>query len=267
MGTTVYSSKPELQAIDVELLGKPIHAVRDNLTAIIDAASLSLTNTLQDWLKTHHVNVTLQSVTLQTFNANTNRNPNACAQRHLEGGLAYVQLDDALLVALADRFYRAALTRTEAVLTSSDLRLQERISKVVASWIAPSNMWAPCAFEYPHGMGLRATLDIEMGEVHGQLILDLESQLIDTLIAQLGLQHDRLLTDEFNQALNHTPVRLNVLLSRKTLPLSEVLSLAPNDILPIELLNTVPVSIGNELLFHGRVADQEGQLVVILNHD
>ncbi len=49
--------------------------------------------------------------------------------------------------------------------------------------------------------------------------------------------------------------------------LSDVVSLKPDDIMPIELLNTVPVSIGNQPLFTGRIAEQDGQLVLIFNPD
>ena len=49
--------------------------------------------------------------------------------------------------------------------------------------------------------------------------------------------------------------------------LSDVVGLQPDDILPIELLNTVPVSISNQTLFSGRVAEQDGQLVLIFNPD
>ncbi|MFD2015080.1 hypothetical protein ACFSJQ_03225 [Vibrio olivae] len=46
-----------------------------------------------------------------------------------------------------------------------------------------------------------------------------------------------------------------------------MLTLQPNDILPIELLAKAPVSIGTQHLFSGRVADQDGQLVLIFNDD
>ncbi|MCA2464993.1 MULTISPECIES: FliM/FliN family flagellar motor switch protein, partial [Vibrio] len=59
----------------------------------------------------------------------------------------------------------------------------------------------------------------------------------------------------------------NVVLSKKTMALSDVVSLKPDDIMPIELLNTVPVSIGNHPLFPGGIADQDGQLVLIFNPD
>lgn len=267
MGMTVYSSKPELPAIDVELLGKPIHAVRDNLTTLIETACLSLSNALQSWLNTHQVNVTLDDVALHTFYATQTDAEQMSALRHQDQGMVFLHIEPAMLVALSDRFYRAAIARQEPNLTSSDLRLQERIAARAANWIAPQEMWQPCAFEQASGMGLRASFTVEVAECRGRMTLDLESQLIETLIRQLDLAPAEQGSQRFLDRLHTTPVQLNVLLSRKRLPLSDVLALTPNDILPIELLGNCPVSIGNQTLFHGRVAEQDGQLVVILNHD
>ncbi|MDD1781886.1 FliM/FliN family flagellar motor switch protein [Enterovibrio sp. ZSDZ35] len=267
MVMTAPSSKPELQAVDLELLGKPIHTIRDNLESIIHASCLTLSNALQSWLKSSLVEVTLNGVNLHTFqNGNIEKN-NVTTLRHIGGGTAYLNIDPALLVALADRFYGASIERSEPILTSSDLRLQERVAKLVSQWIAPEEMWTFSPYEFANGMGLNADFTIQFGKKTGRLSLILEGKLIHSLIEQLGLERPTHLGDAFNEKLAATPVKLNVLLSRKTLPLSDVLSLSPNDILPIELLNTVPVSIGGEQLFTGRVAEQDGQLVLILNHD
>ena len=91
--------------------------------------------------------------------------------------------------------------------------------------------------------------------------------MVNTLTKQLKLQNSEPLYEPFCQSLTSTPVKLNVLLSKKELPLSDLISLQPNDVLPIELLSNVPVSIGDEHLFNGRVAEKEGQLVLIINQD
>ncbi|MBE3696425.1 FliM/FliN family flagellar motor switch protein, partial [Vibrio parahaemolyticus] len=82
-----------------------------------------------------------------------------------------------------------------------------------------------------------------------------DTHLIQTLIEQLELQSNGDLYEPFCHSLESTPVRLNVVLSKKTMALSDVVSLRPDDIMPIELLNTVPVSIGNQPLFTGRIAE------------
>lgn len=257
----------ECKAVSVELLGKPIHSVRENLALFLAPFSLTLRHSLQSWLKTNDVDVRFRNIELHTFHLNDIDKETLSTFRHQDGGFAYVHLDTPTLIALSDRFYGASVARSNSVLTTSDKRLQARIGKLVIGTIAPDVMWSENEFEPGQGMGLRATLDIQLGEQSGQLTLDIEGSLISTLIEELGLQTQQDLSSAFTQSLETTPVRLNVLLSRKTLPLSDVLRLAPNDILPIELLTNVPVSIGNEQLFTGRVAEQDGQLVLTLNHE
>nr|WP_157490737.1 FliM/FliN family flagellar motor switch protein [Enterovibrio coralii] len=264
---TAPSSKPEFQSVDLELLGKPIHTVRDNLEAIIHASCLSLSNALQSWLKSSLIEVTLNSVALHTFQNGNVEKSHVTTMRHSGNGTAYLSIEPNLLVSLADRFYGATIERAEPILTSSDIRLQERIAKLVTAWIAPEEMWTVSPYEFANGMGLQARFTIQFGQKTGHFSLTLEGKLIHSLIEQLGLERPTNVGEAFNDKLTTTSVRLNVLLSKKTLPLSDVLSLSPNDILPIELLNTVPVSIGNEQLFTGRVAEQDGQLVLILNDD
>jgi flagellar motor switch/type III secretory pathway protein FliN len=108
---------------------------------------------------------------------------------------------------------------------------------------------------------------VTSGEHNGELTVFFDNRLVQTLINQLDLQSNENLKPQFYESLKTTPVRLNVLLSKKTMTLSEVLSLSPQDILPIDLLSSPPVSIGNTHLFTGRVAEQDGQLVLILNQD
>lgn len=99
------------------------------------------------------------------------------------------------------------------------------------------------------------------------LYIVLDSELIQTLVSELELTANPELAGEFCQALHTTPVKLDVQLSKNVMPLTQVLTLKPDDILPIELLNHAPVKIGKQTLFTGRVAEQDGQLVLILNED
>ncbi|WP_325893162.1 FliM/FliN family flagellar motor switch protein [Grimontia sp. NTOU-MAR1] len=261
------NTKPQFEAVSVELLGKPIHSVRENLEGFLAPFALTLRHSLQSWLKNNQVDVRFQGVELHTLRLDDIDKETLSTFKHDDGGFAYVHLDAATLIALSDSFYGASVARSNTVLTASDKRLQERIGKLVIGTIAPDEMWTQSEFEPGYDMGLRATLDIQFGEHSGQLTMDIEGNLIRTLIEELGLQSEKDLSDAFSQSLATTPVRLNVLLSKKTMPLSDVLDLAPNDILPIELLTNVPVSIGNEQLFTGRVAEQDGQLVLTLNHE
>ncbi|MDF2152621.1 flagellar motor switch protein FliM [Vibrio sp. CAU 1672] len=261
------SSPSNVKLLDVELLGKPIHIIRDKLASLLSESCGSLTSELQNWLKINKVEAQLVSVELHTFSPSEMTKAETSAYRHQNGGLAFVHTDNALLIKLADRFYGASVDRTSETLTSSDQRLQDRISKHIVQWLAPENMWSGCDFEPAMGVGIHVELDIRLHDYHGKLHFKLDGHLIQTLIEQLELPSPTNLYQPFCRTLETTPVRLNVTLSKKQMALNDVIDLQPNDILPIDLLNTVPVSIGNQTLFSGRVAEQDGQLVLIFNHD
>ncbi len=49
------------------------------------------------------------------------------------------------------------------------------------------------------------------------------------------------------------------------MPLDQVLQLKPGDVFDIDLIQSSPISIGQEHLFNGHVAEQNGQLILIIN--
>lgn len=260
-------SIPNYQPLSVESLGKPIHVIRDKLEELISSSCNNLTFQLQSWLKSNQIDTHLSAVSLHCFANNEMENSTTSTLKHDAGGKVFVHCDKATLIKLADSFYGAHVDRTEATLSNSDLRLQDRIGQLITQWLAPKEMWTAAEFELTLGTGLYAKIDIQLNDHHGSLHIKLDEQLVKTLTEQLDLQPNDTLYDSFCHSLKATPVRLNVLLSQKRMPLSELLSLKANDILPIELLSNAPVSIGDQHLFNGRVAEKEGQLVLIINHD
>ncbi|NNN44302.1 MULTISPECIES: FliM/FliN family flagellar motor C-terminal domain-containing protein [Vibrio] len=255
------------QILNVELLGKPIHIIREKLFDLISESCNGLTHELQKWLKTNQIESQLQAVELHSFSPAEMEAAHTSTLRHQAGGLIYIHTDTALLITLADRFYGAPVARTTLSLTSSDIRIQEKISKLMGDWLAPSHMWQHDHFQPTSGIGLDVQITVTLNECVGLIHLKLDGQLIQTLIDQFELQSQSDLTLPFKTALMSTPVRLNAILAKKTMPLSEVIQLQAEDILPIELLNNVPLSIGNQTLFSGRVAENDGQLVLIFNQN
>ncbi len=260
-------SEQELQALNVELLGKPINVIREKLEAIMMDMCHGLTHQLQNWLKTDQVNVTLQQINLHMLAPSELAQNKTSTLRHDAGGHIYVYTAPELLLKLSDRFYGASVDRADVPLTSSDFRFQERLGKYISGWVAPEKTWKTTHFEPSHGVGIKTVLTLTLDEKHYEFYVELDSLFVHTLVEELELQPRKDLGALFNKSLTATPVKVNVLLSKKTLALSDVLTLQPNDILPIELLAKAPVSIGTQHLFSGRVADQDGQLVLIFNDD
>ncbi|MEF2509410.1 FliM/FliN family flagellar motor switch protein [Vibrio mimicus] len=255
----------DVGTLDVELLGKPIHIIREKLIGVISESCISLTHELQNWLKTSKVEAKLNIVDLHTFLPLEMEKCQTSTYQHQNGGRVFVHADNVVLIKLADRFYGANEERDSTKLTNSDLRIQERISKLIITKLAPDDMWAISDFAPTNGVGLHAELIIQFDGFAGRVHLKLDSNLIQTLVEQLELQPNTDLYQPFCHSLKSTRVRLNVELIKKIMPLSDIVSLKPGDIFSIELPSDIPISIGHQPLFSGRIAERDDQLVLILN--
>ncbi|PNH95445.1 FliM/FliN family flagellar motor switch protein [Vibrio diazotrophicus] len=267
MSELIENLNTDVKPLNVELLGKPIHIVREKLAKIINDSTNGLITELQSWLSGPYIDINIKSVEIFEL-SNLSFNMKTVSQyNHESGGSLFINLDDKSLIRFSDRFYGTDIERKQTVITSSDKRLQDRIGKLISQWVAPKEMWRTSGEDVAFGTGIKVDLSVTSGEHNGELAVFFDNRLVQTLINQLDLQSNENLKPQFYESLKTTPVRLNVLLSKKTMTLSEVLSLSPQDILPIDLLSSPPVSIGNANLFTGRVAEQDGQLVLILNQD
>ena len=254
------------QSLNIELLGKPIHRVKNKLEDEFKRSSHSLRQAIQSWLNSSDVDVTIQTITINSDNHQYHDFESISAMQHETGGHLSIHLSNLLLIHLADQFYGASIERTTDELSASDLRLQERIAKLISTWIAPMEHWHSSQAIPHQGTGIVATLAITYhhptsGNMTANLAIQLDSVLVQTLADELTQAPNPHIASDFQHVLQATPVRLNVQLSQTQLPLTQVLRLQPDDILPINLLTNVPVHIGKERLFTGRVAEQDGQLV------
>lgn len=252
--------------LDVELLGKPIHKIRDDLTRLLNQSVPDITLHIQHWARVSDFSLEFKSISTVRC-CETAPDYYSSIFCHQQQGLLRLSMTQSLLMALSDRFYGADIARkAEGIpsLSSSDKRLQQRIGHLFAKVIAPEDMWRQTESQLAPGAGLQAQYTVSFGDHQGELWLELDATLIQTLLQELAPAHTQPIQPRFHTALTQTPVHLTAVLSRKTMPLDQVLSLKPDDILPIELLNQVPVTIGHEQLFNGRIAEQNGQLVLIL---
>ncbi|WP_114787895.1 FliM/FliN family flagellar motor switch protein [Vibrio tetraodonis] len=260
-------SIPDFQTLGVESLGKSIHIIRDKLDYLISSSCNILTYELQNWLKSYNIKCNINIVSLHTFSVDEMNKSVISTFSHQSGGKIFTSIDTPTLIKFADSFYATKLERSCSELSNSDLRLQEKVGTIIATWLAPQKMWTRCEFEPAQGTGLYASISINFDDHQGNIHIKLDEALVDTLTQELDLQPKESMYLPFCQSLESTPVKLNALLCQKRMLLSELLSLKPKDILPVELLSSVPVSIGQQHLFNGTVADNDGQLVLILNHD
>ncbi len=195
----------DINLLDVELLGKPIHIIREKLEILISESCSSLTNELQNWLSSNKVEASLVSVELHRFSPTLLDKDQTSTYQHQDEGMVYVHGDSQTLIKLADRFYGATTERSSTSLTASDLRLQERISRIITNWLAPQEMWQLCEYETPRGIGLHAELSIAFEDYQGTIHLKLDSAMIQTLIEQLEMHSDADLYQPFCRSLESTP--------------------------------------------------------------
>ncbi|AUI88781.1 flagellar motor switch protein FliM [Vibrio azureus] len=257
----------EVKTLDVELLGKPIHIIRDKLEKMILDSCSTLTNELQRWVQKNSLDVELNSVSIQKLHHDAVNKEHFSTFAHQLGGLVNVYFEPNTLLRLADCFYDNTNERPSSHVTTSDVRIQERIGRLVLSFLAPQEMWQSGLYESAQEIGIEITLVIRIDNNKGLFKVTLSNALIQTLLKQLSLSTEHDLSEPFCHALQGTPIRLNVTLAKKQMILSDVINLKPDDIIPIELFNSAPVHIGHHSLFTGHVADQNGQLVLILNPD
>lgn len=252
--------------LNVELLGKPIHIIKDELANILSNSLLGLTDQIQKWVKTHELTMSVTSIDFQSPKQGQHA---AFTVAHNDGGMMNFRCSAPLLIVLADRFYHSSVNRLNSAksqtITTSDLRLQERIGRLFSAQIAPENMWQACDNSLSDDIGLVIQLSVTCEETIGDIIICIDSALIQTLTSVIGLQPTSELNALFSQQLESTKVKLNTVLCERQMPLDQVLQLKPGDIFDIDLLQSSPISIGQEHLFNGHVAEQNGQLVLIIN--
>src|SRR5690606_14925781 len=92
------------------------------------------------------------------------------------------------------------------------------------------------------------------------IFLYLDTQLVDELTARLASPSGPAPSVDPRQHILHLPVRLHCVVAALQMPLTQVLGLRPNDILPIRLQERSEVRINQQKLFRGTVFEEDGAL-------
>jgi flagellar motor switch protein FliM len=92
------------------------------------------------------------------------------------------------------------------------------------------------------------------------IFLYLDTVLVDELTTRLSNPTGPLQAINPSQHIFHLPVRLQCVVAALQMPLSQVLALRPEDILPIRLQERSDVRINQQKLFRGTVFEEDGAL-------
>ncbi|WMI97626.1 FliM/FliN family flagellar motor switch protein [Pseudomonas chlororaphis subsp. aurantiaca] len=96
--------------------------------------------------------------------------------------------------------------------------------------------------------------------VRSSIFLYLDAQVIDELTRHLAEDIPALLTEPPAHRVSQLPVRLDCVLARTQMPLTDVLGLKLDDILMVRLLDRCEVHIKQQKLFHGAISEDDGSL-------
>ncbi len=315
------TNKSKSQKIDIQFLGKPIQIIKENLSIQLEQHCILLKQAFSTWLRGKSCQVHLKSVNFYDFSTYQHSVHSSALQNLINispifadlnadnkkilsiqkqplinqsqhSGLSYCSIDPALLICLSDHFYNDELRKKTDTFSQSDLRIQSKIHQLIATSIAPGNMWREHPYERSYDTGINAVLSVTITDdaigkilnnqypdnqdpdntlgssthlITGEINLFLDHQLIETLISKMDLPKPENLNARFQQRLTDTPVTLNVVLTKKVMSLSQAMTLKAKDIIPIDLANKADVIIGDQVLFSGRIAESDGQLVVSLH--
>lgn len=259
------SQNEQYPAVNIELLGKPIHIIREQLEQLFNQAQAGLVLQLSKWTKSADIKLTLQQVSFN-HQASDNHSFFESILQYQQHGLLQLQISQTALLYISDCFYDELNSQQQRAITSSDFRLLQRISALFASVLAPSEMWQETEQKLDYQQGLTASFKLTINHSHEIINVNINDELIQVLIQQLNLQASPLNPADLEQVLVDTPLILQATLLRKKMSLQQVCQLQADDILPIELMTQVPISIGGIPLFSGRVTEQNGQLAVLIKN-
>ncbi|WP_462384489.1 FliM/FliN family flagellar motor switch protein [Pseudomonas sp. Marseille-QA0892] len=92
------------------------------------------------------------------------------------------------------------------------------------------------------------------------IFIYLDTQLADELIARLAGPAPARMPSNPEDSIKHLPVTLECIVAAAQMPLSEVLSLAPNDVLLMRPLDRYEIRVAGQKLFRGTVFEEDGGL-------
>ncbi|MGE4431719.1 MAG: flagellar motor switch protein FliM [Sphingobium sp.] len=200
-------------------------------------------------------------------------------------GMILVRLDPAMTWALVDRFYGGAGTRPAPdrnEFTPSEERLVARLSDgvmkaLIHSWadLLPMEM-APVARETdPQVLALTDTHEAMMSQSFAVQIGAQAEWTIELLYPQVALRQlepllathspdemahrDPLWQARLARQMGDINLPARTVLTRPTLTLAELFNLKNGDVIPVNIGGSVPLFVGNRLIAHGSIGEQNGR--------
>ncbi|WP_241608375.1 FliM/FliN family flagellar motor switch protein [Rosenbergiella australiborealis] len=251
----------------VSQLGKPWHKLSEHINKNYDNFDAGLS---RYFLTKFRINTALATI---AFSLEENKK---CHQLYAcSAGKIAFEIERPLLLRLLHDFYGVAdcpASPNTIEITQTELRLQERLGDEVSKiFLTPEVIGLPITLQPLHNQQHSHwawSLSFQLrGYPQGGITLRFDHQLIDHILSALRQESEQLppsaLTDgQLEQQLRRVPFTLQAQLASVETTLERLLALNIDDVLPIFLNESIPVTLGDEVLFHATVSEHQGQLVL-----
>jgi len=251
----------------VSQLGKPWHKLAEHINKNYDNFDVSLG---RYFLNKFRINTSLANINFSIEEHKKCHQIYSCSA----GKIAF-EIDRPLLLRLLHDFYGVTDSSDIAnadEITQTELRLQERLGDEISQ-----------IFLTPEVLGLPVTLQPHHNQQHSHWAWSLSLQLRHYPQGAITLRFDHPLIDHILNGLRHAneqnasapihdgqlehrlrrvPFTLNVQLASCEITLERLLALKVDQVVPIFLNESVPVTLGDEVLFQAKVSEHQGQLVL-----
>ncbi|ASK77604.1 hypothetical protein CF386_00095 [Paraphotobacterium marinum] len=270
MGKIILDDKEKkLPKLQNEYLGHSIHIIKNKLITIFNTERPSIKKDIKQSLN-QTINVSVDEITIEHQSDILNFLTHSPSYlKHQLQGFASGYMSKKVLLFFSDHFYQSDVFRiSNAPITNSDLRFQEKITKVLLSYIAPKDMWEVSKPKADTGLGLKITFNIECEQLQDQMVVFLDSKIISVLEKETDILMPReKIIQCLHKNLETIPIKVSATLTQKSMKLSDVLKLKENDIIETDLFSSIPIHVGSSQLFEGKIVEKDKQLIIVIQQE
>ncbi|MBT0725225.1 hypothetical protein HH682_12510 [Rosenbergiella sp. S61] len=251
----------------VSQLGKPWHKLAEHINKNYDNFDVNLS---RYFLNKFRINTSLANI---IFSIEENKK---CHQIYsCSAGKIAFEIDRPLLLKLLHDFYGVTDSpelSDASEITQTELRLQERLGDEISQiFLTPEVIGLPIALQPHHNQQHSHwawSLSFQLrGYSQGVITLHFDHQLIDQILSGLRQENEHtppaaISDDQLERQLRRVPFTLTAQLASVETTLERLLTLNVDDVLPVFLNESVPIILGDEVLFQAKVSEHQGQLVL-----
>lgn len=255
------------EPVDITHLGRPVNEIQKSTEEIVALKLVALEEELRKIFNQEELLAAIDGVTMTEILRSYDHPPSVLFLK--EFGSVSIFIEPKLLIWMTDAYFddlKAKNRPMRTELTSSDLRVQERVARLITHKLLPSSRWEKKPdFNYRELNGLSAitTLNIHLPEQTSPIKICFHRDYVERMNTQLRRKATDLNTDIIQQC-PYIPVTLRAKIWHQKIAFSKLNSIKVGDHIPIAMSQNVPVFIGNKQYYTGSIGDSDGRLTLTL---